>query len=85
LAVAEDGRARLYVVDDALEAVDPSLLDEHDPTGFLDEIDAYVWAKDATGRKEKPVDDANHAMDPLRYVVLHLDNKPKSKQIMGWN
>ncbi|MGI8475241.1 MAG: phage terminase large subunit [Thermomicrobiales bacterium] len=79
LTVAGDGRARLYVVEDALETTDPALLDAHLPTGFLDEIDAYVWAKDATGRKEKPVDDANHAMDPLRYVALYLDNSPA-----GW-
>lgn len=72
LAIQADGRARYYVLADANKQFDPALLDAKLPTGFLDEIDAYVWPQTA-GRKERPVDDNNHAMDATRYVVMHVD------------
>jgi PBSX family phage terminase large subunit len=76
LKVQADGRARLYVVDDALDEIDLALREAAEPTGSLDEIDAYIWAQNATGRKEKPVDANNHAMDAWRYVAMFLEDTP---------
>jgi len=58
-----DGRPRLYVLKDAC----PNTIGE-----FLD----YVWPKDVDGKsqKEVPLDDNNHAMDALRYMVMAIDD-----------
>jgi len=73
LAVGGDGRARLYVAEDALEAVDQTRRTAALPASGIEEIDAYVWAQGAAGRKERPVDEHNHALDTWRYVALHLE------------
>jgi PBSX family phage terminase large subunit len=76
LAVQDDGRPRYYVLADAPSQVDGALVEAHKPTGFLDEVDTYVWGPGGRAGKERPVDDANHAIDPCRYVVLYLDTMP---------
>lgn len=78
LAVAGDGRPRLYVRRNALAAVDHGLQRQGRPTCFADEIATYIW----DGDKERPVDHNNHALDPARYVCLAL-RSDRSKQLRG--
>jgi len=46
----------------------------HDSSiSVLKELKAYKWAEDKDGRMlNKPVDAFNHAMDAMRYIVVHL-------------
>jgi phage terminase large subunit len=75
LQVASDGRARLYIVRDALRERDETLVDERQPFGTVQEFDSYVWPKNIAGKpvKEVPVDAFNHGLDTVRYVVAHRD------------
>lgn len=75
LRLAGDGKPRLFIVRDALAERDETLAEEHKPCSTLDEIDVYVWPKAVDGRpvKEAPVKDNDHGMDPMRYIVAHVD------------
>ena len=76
LAVAGDGRPRLFIVRDALLERDEELVANKQPCSTLQEIPQYVWAKDAAGRlltKERPADKFNHGLDGLRYAVAEVD------------
>lgn len=43
-------------------------------TDFWNEIYNYIYAQDKNGNyTDEPIDDFNHAIDPLRYVVLELE------------
>jgi phage terminase large subunit len=78
LVPEDNGRPRLYVVADALEAIDAELEERGEPTSSLDEVDAWVWAKSLSGdAKDAPEDANNHAMDTWRYVALDLE-KPSA-------
>ena len=77
LAVAGDGKARLYVRRDSLPYPDESLRKAGKPTGLADEFTTYVWDDK---RIDKSVDANNHAIDPARYVAMYLAGS-KSKQI----
>lgn len=60
LRVQGDGRPRL--------TVDPSC------RAMLDEMDTYEWKRSKEGQaKDVPVDQCNHALDDLRYLVVHED------------
>ncbi len=74
LANAGDGRARLAVLEDALDERDEELAAKRKPLCLADEMEAYSWPKAPDGKalKEVPVDDANHAQDALRYVAMAL-------------
>lgn len=73
--VQEDGRARLYVFNNALTDRDEALDQAKKPTCTVDEFDCYVWPKGQDGKalKEMPVDDNNHGMDAMRYAVMAVD------------
>lgn len=75
LAVAGDGKPRLFVMRDSLVARDELLAAAHRPCCLLDEVDVYVWPKSADGKpdKEAPVKANDHALDPARYLVAHVD------------
>lgn len=72
---AWDGKPRLYFWRYANSNPDVALQAAKLPTGILDELPAYVYAKGSDGKpaKEVPIDDANHAMDCLRYVCAAED------------
>lgn len=70
---AGDGRPRLVIRRDGLEAVDASLKQLSQPTCLQEEIPVYVWANGKT--KEEPIDEFNHACDTMRYGMLELDNR----------
>ena len=74
LVMHDDGnRPRLTFVASCNEQPDAALSELKRPVSTVDEFDAYVWDTRA-GRKEKPIDDANHGLDALRYFVMELDN-----------
>lgn len=76
LQKAGDGKPRLFVLDNALVAQDEDLLTAKKPTSTEQEFDGYVWPKGQDGKavKEVPVDDCNHGMDAMRYLVAYADN-----------
>ena len=72
LRPAEDGLPRLTVCRDCLLERDVELADAKRPCRLEEEIDSYVW-RPAEDGKDEPVDDNNHALDALRYLVAHFD------------
>jgi len=75
LAVAGDGRPRLFVLRDVLVSRDEALHEAGKPCCTAEEIEGYVWPKGQDGKpnKEAPVKDDDHGMDTLRYAVAHVD------------
>jgi len=80
LRKAGDGRPRLYIVRGSLVERDETLAKKYLPYSIEQEFDAYVWPKNDEGKpvKEVPVKLYDHALDPLRYLVMHLDRKGQS-------
>lgn len=78
LKVLPDGRPRLYLLRDALVARDPERVAAKRPCCTEEEIGGYVW-QTAGGRQrgEEPVQEDDHGMDCLRYMVAHLDLTPR--------
>lgn len=72
LRPAGDGRPRLTVARDNLLERDTELADAKRPCCLEEEVDCYVWRPAEDGRDE-PVDENNHALDALRYLVAHHD------------
>lgn len=70
-------RPRLYVVEDCLIEEDPELKRTGRPTRVEQEFESYLWPKGADGiiRKEVPIDENNHGLDPVRYLANYLDNR----------
>lgn len=79
LRKADDGRPRLFFFRDCLVETDPALQEAKQPTGILQELEAYAWPKGADGKpnKEVPVDAWNHSCDSLRYGVAYVDGIDK--------
>jgi PBSX family phage terminase large subunit len=79
LAVQKDGKARLYIFEDALIERDDDLLEGKKPYCTAMEIPEYVYPKGKDGKplKEVPLDLNNHGMDTMRYAVMYMDNNPK--------
>lgn len=75
LKPAGDGRPRLFIFRDCLVETDPKLAEKYKPTGIEQEFYSYVWDEERAkhGFPEEPVDRDNHALDALRYLVMHLD------------
>jgi phage terminase large subunit len=75
LALAGDGKPRLFLCHDALIARDPALVEAKKPTSTREEFDGYVWPKSQDGKelKEAPVKADDHGMDATRYMVAYLD------------
>ncbi len=76
-----DGKPRLFVVENAVVERDPVLLAvKGKATCTLQEFDAYVWAKNSTGKTllEKPVKKEDDGMDAMRYAVCYVDEMDQS-------
>jgi len=75
LKPAGDGKPRLFIMRGALVEVDQRMVEQRKPTCTLEEIPAYVWPKDVSGRavKEQPVKENDHGVDDIRYMVMHFD------------
>lgn len=72
---AGDGRPRLFIMRDCTVERDSAMRDKGLPSSTLEEIDSYIWAKNASGTitKEEPVKENDHGMDAMRYAVMHVD------------
>ena len=66
LRVQANGRTRFQIHEECRESI----------AEFYD----YCWPPGADGKNEKeiPVDDRNHSMDTVRYMVMHLDARGSS-------
>ena len=79
MRVAQDGKPRLFVCRDArAHAADSELIEDHLPTCTADEIDGYVWDKEAPAAKERPIKENDHGMDAMRYIAKFLAVKRDS-------
>jgi len=69
------GRAKLMLVEDALVAADPMLIESKLPTCTLDEIGGYEWEKTKDGKpiQEVPRMIDDHGMDTMRYAICWFD------------
>ena len=87
--VAGDGKPRLFICRDSLRTVDPVLVDQKLSRRLEEEIESYVWPTPKPDRnpKEVPVDNNNHAMDALRYLVRSVDRigKPPAETKKGFD
>lgn len=78
LRVQRDGRPRIFFSKRALVEVDEDLRDMYQPVSTAEEFSGYVWRK-IEGKKvqsskdEVPIRTADHGMDAMRYMVMHLD------------
>ncbi len=74
LRVQADGKARFYVLSDALTGVkdgfprDPQLEEAKKPIGIIEEMDSYCWHPS----KDEPIHEDCHSLDAARYAVIHL-------------
>lgn len=77
LRKAGDGRPRFYVLRSSLIQRDEELAKKYLPYSIEQEFDVYVWPKNDEGKpiKEVPVKRFDHALDPARYLVMHLDRR----------
>jgi phage terminase large subunit len=66
---AGDGKPRLYILRDSLVEIDRELQSANLPYCTLHEFDSYVWNE----KKDAPIKEADHGMDCLRYVCMHLE------------
>jgi hypothetical protein len=78
LAVAGDGRPRLFVLRNCLVERDESLAAARKPVCTEAEFLEYCWPKDASGKpvKETPVKVNDHGLDALRYCCRYVDGSP---------
>lgn len=69
-------KARLRVLPDGK----PRLMIHESCKDTIAEFYDYVWpsAKEGKNDKETPIDDRNHAMDALRYIVMEFDGRRRS-------
>jgi phage terminase large subunit len=76
LKVQPDGKARLFVLRDALLERDPEMDAASLPIGLAEEVSGYVWAVrpgNKGGLKEEPAKENDHSMDAARYMVAARD------------
>lgn len=69
MALAGDGKPRIFVYRKALVSRDQSLVDARKPSCTQDEIPGYIW----DGTKESPVKANDHGCDAMRYMVAQKD------------
>jgi len=75
LAVAGDGKPRMFFMRGAVVEEDAQLRDNRRPTSTIDEFPGYLWheAKDGRPVKEQPVKENDHGADTARYMTMQLD------------
>lgn len=75
LESAEDGLPRLFLAYDAIWMRDETLVLAEKAWCTEMEFDLYVWPQGRQGRaaSEVPVDEHNHGLDAMRYVVAYVD------------
>lgn len=74
MRIAGDGRPRIYLMRDTRVERDEDLADAKKPTCTVEEIPSYVWDQSpGKAPKETPVDQDNHGMDQMRYLVAERE------------
>ena len=75
LAVAGDGKPRMFLMRGAVVEEDAQLKDNRKPTSTIEEFPGYVWheAKDGRPVKEEPVKENDHGADTARYMTMQVD------------
>ncbi len=68
-----DGRARLFLVRNALVERDNALALQMRPTCTAEEWPVYVWNE----AKDQPIKEHDHGMDDVRYIVADQDLSPQ--------
>lgn len=76
LRPAGDGEPRIKIMRNSLWERDEELARAKKPICLEDEPDTYVWKRDASGAKEEPVKESDHALDCLRYLTARFDLQP---------
>jgi phage terminase large subunit len=77
LALASDGKPRLFLLRGALVERDAALADSHLPSSTREEFDVYVYHQDGSGKankQEAPVKKYDHGMDTMRYAVMYEES-----------
>lgn len=85
LRAAGDGKPRLFIFRDArCHAADSELAEAGLPTSTAEELDSYVWDKEA-GAKERPIKENDHGADCGRYFAKHIAaRKPSVGMLNAW-
>ena len=70
-----DGRPGLLFFNSILTEVDPLLKEEKKPIGIFDEFGIYAYPQGVNGKEQKelPMKNAEHSLDCLRYLCMHLE------------
>jgi|SRR5579859_3106061 len=66
---AGDDKPRLYILRDSLVEIDRELQAANLPYQTVHEFDSYVWNE----KKDAPIKEADHGMDCMRYICMHLE------------
>jgi hypothetical protein len=83
LGPVQKRKPRIHLFRDALCHVpDMTLHQAGKPTRAQAEFEAYVW-NPKLARGEEPLKKDDHAMDSIRYLVAHIDGKPKGQLAYG--
>lgn len=80
LRLQKDGKPRIFFFRDALVEEDDQLATLYKPTSTIDEFPGYTWrkmdnVKEVSDKDEVPVKLADHGLDCVRYVVMHVDDR----------
>jgi PBSX family phage terminase large subunit len=66
---AGDGKPRIFLMHDSLDQRDAWLVECKKPCCTEEEIDSYIWNEE----KDVPVDEDNHGVDAMRYMISQFD------------
>lgn len=71
---------RLFILRDSVVKRDQALIDSKKPTCTAEEVVGYIWDV-GTGKapKEQPLKIDDHGMDCIRYLVMKLDQGPRTR------
>ncbi|MFI6304288.1 phage terminase large subunit [Amycolatopsis thailandensis] len=83
MKVIEDGRPRIFFMENTVVERDPELERKKLPCSTVEELATYVWEDKAT--KEEPVKENDHGMDTMRYMVAERDmgGRPRVRTLGG--
>jgi len=74
LKIGENQRPRMFWFRDAVDEIDPVLVDAKKPTSSIEEFDAYVWdTRGGQKRGDVPLKESDHGKDVERYLVAYRD------------
>lgn len=80
LKLQGNNRPKIMFSRNALHEVDDDLKMNYKPTMTIEEFPSYVWRNmkegtEETSKDEKPVKQADHGMDDVKYMVAYLDGQ----------